>query len=81
MKGSKRRFLTAWTDDGMAILRHRTDIGTGANAESVEFCSLLAHLSALRGNALKVARASATADIRPVKCIIAAQVFGAPPPR
>ena len=50
----------SWTDDGMVIMRHRTDIGTGPNAEGAEFFSLFVHLSALRGNALKVARGTAT---------------------
>jgi hypothetical protein len=50
----------SWTDDGMVIIRHRTDIGTGRNAEAVEFYSLFAHLSALRGNALKVAKGTAS---------------------
>jgi predicted chitinase len=50
----------AWTDDGIVIIRHRTDIGTGANAEAIEFYSLFAHLSALSGKALKVAKGTAT---------------------
>jgi predicted chitinase len=71
----------SWTDDGMVIVRHRTDIGTAANAESVEFYSLLMHLSALRGNALKVARGSATADERHVyrkdELGLAGRIYGA----
>ena len=51
----------AWTDDGMVILRHHTDIGEGANAQAIVFYSLITHLAELRGNALKVARGTATA--------------------
>jgi hypothetical protein len=54
----------AWTDDGLVIMRHRTDIGTAANAEGVEFYSLFAHLSALTGSALKVANGTATSGER-----------------
>ncbi len=54
----------AWTDDGMVIVRHRTETGAGANAEDIEFYSVFAHLSALRGNALVVASGSATAAQR-----------------
>ena len=50
----------SWTDDGMVIIRHSTDIGTGPNAEGVEFFSLIVHLSALRGNALRVAQGTAS---------------------
>jgi hypothetical protein len=50
----------SWSDDGMVIIRHRTDIGTGPGAEGVEFFSLLMHLSVLRGNALKVAQGNAS---------------------
>ena len=49
-----------WTDNGMIILRHTTDIGEGTNAESIVFYSILMHLSELRGNALKVANGSAS---------------------
>lgn len=51
----------SWTDDGMVVIRHRTDTGSGANAETVEFYSIFVHLSALRGNALKVAQGTASA--------------------
>lgn len=51
----------SWTDDGMVVIRHRTDIGLGASAETVEFYSIFMHLSALRGNALKVAQGTASA--------------------
>ncbi|KRB83695.1 hypothetical protein ASE26_11045 [Duganella sp. Root198D2] len=50
----------SWTDDGMLIVRHRTEIGAGANAEDIEFYSVFAHLSELRGNALTVAGGGAT---------------------
>jgi hypothetical protein len=56
----------SWTDDGMVIIRHRTDIGTGPDAEGVEFFSLIVHLSALRGNALRVAQGTASAAQRRV---------------
>lgn len=36
-----------WTDNGCALLRHQTAIGTGANAEEVVFFSLYMHLSQL----------------------------------
>jgi hypothetical protein len=51
----------AWTDNGMVILRHTTDIGEGGNAESIVFYSILMHLSEIRGNALKVANGVASA--------------------
>jgi hypothetical protein len=54
----------AWTDDGMVIVRHLTEIGAGANAEEITFYSVFAHLSELRGNALTVAGGSATAAQR-----------------
>lgn len=56
----------SWTDDGMVIMRHRTDIGAGPNAEAAEFFSLFMHLSTLRGNALRVAMGTATAAQRHV---------------
>jgi hypothetical protein len=31
----------AWTDNGMVILRHTTDIGEGANAEAIVFYSIV----------------------------------------
>lgn len=54
----------SWTDDGMVIMRHKTDIGTGPNAEGAEFFSLFVHLSTLRGKALKVANGNASAAER-----------------
>lgn len=50
----------AWTDDGLVIVRHHTETGDGANAQAVVFYSVIAHLSELRGNALKVAKGTAT---------------------
>jgi hydroxyethylthiazole kinase len=50
----------AWTDNGMVIVRHVTDIGTGADAKGIVFYSLVTHLSELSGNSLKVANKSAT---------------------
>ena len=35
----------AWTDDGMVIVRHRTEIGAGPNAVDIEFFSIFALLS------------------------------------
>jgi hypothetical protein len=71
----------AWTDDGMVIMRHSTDIGMGNNAESVEFYSLFMHLSELRGGALKVARGTATAAERRVyrkeELGLAGRIYGA----
>jgi hypothetical protein len=46
---------TAWTDSGMVILRHVTDIGEGENAQSIVFYSIIMHLSELRGVALRKA--------------------------
>ena len=54
----------AWTDDGLVILRHQTEIGDGANAQAIVFYSVIAHLAELRGNALKVAMGTATATER-----------------
>jgi hypothetical protein len=51
----------SWTDDGIVIVRHHTEIGEGPNAQAVVFYSVIAHLSELRGNSLKVARGTATA--------------------
>jgi hypothetical protein len=51
----------AWTDNGMVILRHTTDIGEGGNAESIVFYSIVMHLSEILGNALKVANGTASA--------------------
>lgn len=53
----------AWTDDGMVVIRHTTDIGDCANAQDVVFYSVYMHLSQLRGAANTVA-ASATATTR-----------------
>jgi predicted chitinase len=56
----------AWTDNGMIILRHVTDIGEGASAEAITFYSILTHLSELRGTALKVANGIAAPNQRKV---------------
>lgn len=54
----------AWTDNGMAIVRHTTDIGTGVDATAVVFYSLVTHLSELSGNFLRVANGTATPEQR-----------------
>ena len=54
----------SWTDDGMVIIRHSTDIGDGDMAHEVVFYSIIMHLSELKANVLKVARGSATAAER-----------------
>lgn len=56
--------VPAWTDDGMVIVRHRTEIGAGANAEEIEFYSVFAHLSELSAGVLVVAGGSANAAQR-----------------
>lgn len=54
----------SWTDNGVVIIRHVTDIGTGANARGIIFYTVIAHLSALSGNFLKVANGTATDEQR-----------------
>lgn len=52
----------AWTDNGMVIIRHVTDIGMGTNAKGITYFSLITHLSELKGNCLKFANGNATAE-------------------
>jgi predicted chitinase len=52
----------AWTDNGMVIIRHVTDIGTGNNAKGIAYYSLINHLAELKGNCLKFANGTTTAD-------------------
>lgn len=54
----------SWTDNGLVIIRHTSDIGEGADATGIVFYSLIAHLSTLSANALRVADGSATAAQR-----------------
>jgi predicted chitinase len=56
----------AWTDNGMIIIRHNTDVGDGGNAQNVEFYSIIMHLSELSGHALKVAQGTASPAQRKV---------------
>lgn len=51
---------TAWTDNGMVIVRHITDIGNEDGAKGIVFYSLITHLSELTGNFLKVANGTAS---------------------
>jgi predicted chitinase len=71
----------AWTDNGMVIVRHTTDIGTGANATGIVFYSLITHLSELSGNFLRVANGTATPAQRQVsrkdQVGVAGRVYGA----
>lgn len=48
--------VPVWTDDGMVIIRHSTDIGDGGNAQAIVYYTVTTHLSELKGNALKVAK-------------------------
>jgi hypothetical protein len=50
----------AWTDNGMVIVRHSTEIGDGEDAQDIVFYSIFMHLSELRGTALKCANGTAT---------------------
>jgi hypothetical protein len=72
----------AWTDNGMVILRHVTDIGEGASAEAIIFYSILTHLSELRGTALKVANGTAAPTQRKVfrkeELGMAGRIYNAP---
>ena len=56
----------AWTDNGLVIIRHTTEIGEGANATGIVFFSVISHLSILTGNALRVADGTATAAQRQI---------------
>ena len=71
----------AWTDNGMVIIRHTTDIGTGANAVGIVFYSIITHLSELRGNFLRVANGTATPEqrnsLRKDEIGLAGRVYGA----
>lgn len=71
----------SWTDNGLVIIRHTTDIGTDANAREIVFYSVIAHLSELRGNFLRVANGTATADqrlaLRKDEIGLAGSVYGA----
>lgn len=71
----------SWTDDGLVIVRHHTDIGDGPNAQAVVFYSVVAHLSELRGSALKVAKGTATATERKIfrkeEIGLAGKIYGA----
>jgi hypothetical protein len=71
----------SWTDNGMVIIRHVTDIGTGPNAKQVVFYSLITHLSELAGNFVKVANGTATEGQRQVsrkeQIGIAGRIYGA----
>jgi predicted chitinase len=55
-----------WTDDGMVIIQHTTDIGDGEHAQAVAYYSVITHLSELRGNALRVGKGVATEATRKV---------------
>jgi hydroxyethylthiazole kinase len=72
----------AWTDNGLVIIRHETVIGDGADARDIVFYSLIAHLSELRGNFLRVANGTATPAQRQVsrkdEVGLAGRVYGAP---
>lgn len=50
-----------WTDDGLVIIKHTTDIGTAETATGIVYYSLISHLAQLKGNAAKVAAGTATA--------------------
>lgn len=50
----------AWTDNGMVIIRHVTDIGDGDDASDVTYYSLIAHLSSLSAACARVADGTAT---------------------
>ena len=71
----------SWTDNGIVIIKHVTDIGIGSAAKDVVFYSLIAHLSELKGGALKVANGTAKEEEKWIsrKEIIgyAGQIYGA----
>jgi hydroxyethylthiazole kinase len=56
----------SWTDNGLVIIRHTTDLGEGENATGAEFYSVITHLAELSGNFLRVANGSATQAQRQV---------------
>ena len=52
-----------WTDDGCIVLRHRTSIGQGEHAESVEFFSVYMHLAAVQPAIAKGRKVYRKADL------------------
>lgn len=61
-----------WTDDGCVVLRHRTSIGQGEHAESVEFFSVYLHLSEVHAAVVRGRRLYRKAELGQ-----AGQIYGA----